>query len=53
MMLLTKTEYNELVNKVNNIDTSEFILKTKCDADKLKLEKEIPDTSHLIKKNLL
>ena len=48
--VIKKTEYNKLVNKVNNIDTSEFILKIKYNADKLKLEKKIPDTSHLIKK---
>ena len=44
------TEYNQLVNKVNNVDTSGFILKTKYNADKLKLEKKIPDTSNLVKK---
>ena len=48
--VIKKNEYNKLVNKVNNIDTSEFILKTKYNADKLKLEKKIPDISHLIKK---
>ena len=48
--VIKKTEYNKLVNKVNNIDTSEFVLKTKYNADKLKLEKKIPDISHLIKK---
>ena len=45
-----KTEYNKLVNKVNNIDTSGFLLKTKYAADKLELEKKIPDTSNLVKK---
>ena len=47
-----KTEYNKLVNKVNNIDTSGFVLKTKYDVDKLKLEKKIPDISNLIKKTI-
>ena len=28
-----------LVNKVNNIDTSGFVLKTRYDTDKLELEK--------------
>ena len=37
--------YNELVAKVNNIDTSRLVLKAKCDTDKLELEKKIPDTS--------
>ena len=32
--VIKKTEYNKLVNKVNNTDTSGFTLKTKCDADK-------------------
>ena len=47
--VIKKTEYNKLVNKVNNIDTSGFLLKTKYDADKLELEKKIPDISNLIK----
>ena len=46
-----KTKYNKLANKVDNIDTNRFILKTKYDADKLELEKKIPDTSDLIKKS--
>ena len=48
--VVKKTEYNKLVNKVNNIDASGFLLKTKYAADKLELEKKIPDTSNLIKK---
>ena len=47
--VVKKTEYDNLANKVNNIDTSRFILKTKYDTDKLELEKKIPDTSNLIK----
>ena len=47
--VIKKTEYNKLVNKVNNIHTSRFIFKTKYNADKLKLENKIPDTSNLIK----
>ena len=35
--VIKKTKYNKLVTKVNNIDTNGFILKTKYDADKLKL----------------
>ena len=49
-MLLKKTEYDKLVGKVNNIGTSEFVLKTKYDADKSELENKIPDTSGLVKK---
>ena len=48
--VIKKTEYNKLVNKVNNIDTSGFLLKTKYNADKLKLENKILDTRYLIKK---
>ena len=36
--------------KVNNIDTSGFVLKTKYDTDKSELGKKIPDTSGLVKK---
>ena len=36
--------------KVNNIDTNDFVLKTKYQTDKTKLEKEIPDLSNLVKK---
>ena len=36
-----KAVYDKLVTKVNNIDTSGFLLKTKYDAGKLELEKKI------------
>ena len=42
--------YNKLVAKVNNIDTSGFVLKTIYDTDKWELEKKIPDISKLVKK---
>ena len=48
--IVKKTVYDKLVAKVNNIDTSGFVLKTKYDADKLELEKKIPDVSNLVKK---
>ena len=38
-----KTEYNKLVTKAGNIDTTGFILKTKYDTDKSDLEKKISD----------
>ena len=41
------------MQKVNNIDTSDFVLKTKYQADKTKLEKKIPDVSNLVKKTKL
>ena len=47
MKLLKKTVYDKLAAKVNNIDTSGFLLKTKYDTDKLELEKKIHDTSNL------
>ena len=55
--VVKKTVYNKLVAKVNSIDTIGFVLKTKCDTDKLDLEKKISDadknisdTSGLVKK---
>ena len=41
--------YDKLVAKVNNIDTSDFVLKTKYQTDKTELEKKIPDVSNLVK----
>ena len=51
--VVKKTEYNKLVNKVNSIDASGFLLKTKYDTDKLELEKKIPNTINFVKKNRL
>ena len=48
--VIKKTEYDKLVGKVNNIDTSGFVLKTKYDTDKSELENKISDTSSLFKK---
>ena len=45
-----KIGYDKLVAKVNSIDTSAFVLRTKYDTDKTELEKKNPDTSDLIKK---
>ena len=42
--------YDKLVAKVNNINTSGFVLKTKYDTDKSDLEKKIPNISGLVKK---
>ena len=50
MMLLKKDVYDKLVSKVNNIDTSGFVLKTKYDTDKSELENKIPDTRGLARK---
>ena len=48
-----KTVYDKLVAKGDNIDPSDFLLKTNYNANKTKSEKKIPDTSDLIKKNRL
>ena len=48
--VVKKTVYNTLVAKVNNIDTSDFVLKTKSNTDKTELENKTPDTSGLVKK---
>ena len=49
--VVKKTVYDQLVAKVNNINTSGFLLKTKYDVDKLELEKKIPNVSNLVKKS--
>ena len=49
--VVKKTVYYKLVFKVNNIDTSWFVLKTKCDADETELEKKCPNTSKSVKKS--
>ena len=48
-----KTVYDKLVAKVNNIDTSDFVLKTKYQTDKTELEKKIPDVTDFVKKTKL
>ena len=45
--------YDKLVAKVNNIDTSDFLLKTKYQTEKTELENKIPDVSNLVKKTKL
>ena len=45
-----KAVYHKLVTKVNNIDTAEFVLKTKCKTDKSKSEKKTPDVNNFVKK---
>ena len=55
--VVKKIVHDKLVAKINNIDTSGFVLKTKYETDKSDLEKKIsdadrkiPDTSGLVKK---
>ena len=45
--------YDKLAAKVNNIDTSHFVLKTKYYTDKTELEKKIPDVTNFVKKTKL
>ena len=47
--VVKKTVYNKLVAKVDNIDTSDFVLKTKYQTDKTELEKKIPDVTNFVK----
>ena len=53
MMLLDKTVYDKLAAKVNNIDSSDFVLKAKYQTDKTELEKKIPDLTDFAKKTKL
>ena len=48
--VVKKTVYNKLVAKVNNINTSGFVLKTKYDTDKSEIDKKILDTSGFVEK---
>ena len=52
-MLLKKTTYDKLVTKVNNIDTNDFVLKTKYQTDKTELENKIPNVTDFVKKSKL
>ena len=48
--VIKKAEYNKLVAKVCNIDTSNFVIKSNYNTKIAELENKIPDTSNLIKK---
>ena len=48
--VVKKTVYDKLAAKVNNIDTSHFVLKTKYQINKTELEKKIPDVSDFVEK---
>ena len=41
--------YDKLVAKADNIDTSDFVLKTKYKTDKTELEKKIPNATDFVK----
>ena len=49
-MMLLMNVYDKLVAKVNSVDTSAFVWKTKYEPNKTELEKKIPDTNGLVKK---
>ena len=46
--VVKKTVFDKLVPKVDNIDTSDFVLRTKYNTDNTELENIIPDTSGLV-----
>ena len=48
--MVKKTVYDQLVAKVNNIDTSDIMLKTKYNTDKTELEKKTPSVTDFAKK---
>ena len=47
-----KSVHEKLVANVNNIDTSEFVLKTKYDADKIELERKFLIPVNLLKNHI-
>ena len=51
--VVKKGVYDKLTAKLNNIDTCEFVLKTKYQTDKTELEKKITDITLLKKQNSL
>ena len=51
--VVKKTVYDKLAAKVNNTDTSDFVLKTKYQTDKTELEKKTPDLTDFVKKKKL
>ena len=48
--VVKKAVYDKLAAKVNYIDTSDFVLKSKYQTDKTELEKKIPDVTNLLRK---
>ena len=51
--VIKKAVCEKLAAKVDNIDTSEFALKTKYQTGKAELEKQIPDVTDFVKKTKL
>ena len=57
--VVKKTEYDKLVNKVNSVDNTNFVSRTKYEKDgsdfedKIdKIDKKIPDVRDFVKKNI-
>ena len=48
--VVKKTVYDKLGTEINNIETSEFVLKTKHLTHKTELEKKIPGVTDFVKK---
>ena len=48
--IVKKDVYYKLVAKVNNIDTNDFVLKTKYQTNKTELEKKVPNVTGFVKK---
>ena len=49
--VVKNTVYNKLVAKVDNINTSDFVIKTNYNTKITELENKIPGTSGFVKKN--
>ena len=49
--VVRKAVYDKLAAKANNIDTSDFVLKTKYETDKTELENKIPNVTDFVKKH--
>ena len=47
-VIVKNAVYDKLIVKVNNIDTSAFVLKTRYQTDKAELEKKIPDVTDFV-----
>ena len=57
--VIKKTEYNTLATKVDHIDTTNFVKKTKYEKDGTdfedrmdKIDKKIPDVTNFVKKQI-
>ena len=51
--VVKKIVYDKLVAKADNIDTTDFVLKTKYNTDNTELENKIPDVTNFVKRKKL